>query len=317
MINKLEAKNFESTYLYYKGGYDKTIASYVIGGHRIDKSEETFEDVKYAIKKEQITSELSTVLMSPNVVLMIGNTPMPRSFKVVVCKDIKEDKTKLKVFIDCTDIIKVTDGVYEFNRRATDILVSYLFSAMNALIYHVQPTRIVGNATIVNRGTECFAKLFSYVIDYLRIGGVDGIRENTMYLSAIYFQKCILRKDDSDSIYIKAKSISGISDLSIAKIKILTGSDEHMYDNIDTFIKALSKVIKTEHLTTDLFVSKWIYLFGSGTQFGMELYTSFSDMILFTYVGSRLNNQNTIEKILKTNLVDFTKGILKVGADSL
>lgn len=317
-MNKLPAKNFGDTYLYYKGEYGKTIMGYVVGAHRVNKADEKFEDVRYAIKREQVTSELSTVLESENVVLMISEVPMPRSFKVVVYPDIKLDKNKLKVFIDVTDIIRLnSSGVYEFNRRATDILVSYLLSAMNSLIYFVQPNRIVGNATIVNRGTECFAKLFAYVIDYLRIGGVDNIRETVMYLASIYFQRCILQKDESDSILAKAKSVSKISDIGISRIKVLTGADEDMYKNIDSFCKSLAKAIKTESLTTDLLVSKWIFLFGSGTQFSLEMYTAFSEMLLYTYVGSRLNNQNTIEKILGGNLVEFTKGIFKVGSDSL
>lgn len=317
-MNKEVAKNFGSTFLYYKGDYGKTIMSYIVAAHRVDKTDETFDDIRYTIKKEQVTSELSTVLESNNVVLMISDQPMPRSFKVVVYPDIKEDKNKLKVFIDVTDIIRLTEANhYEFNRSACDILVSYLLSAMNALIYNVQPNRIIGNSTISNKGTECFAKLMAYVIDYLRIGGVDHIRETVLYLSSIYYQSCLLGKEINDSVLVKAKSISKITDIEVARIKILTASEPDMFKNIDTFTKGLAKALKTTSLTTDILVAKWIFLFGSGTQFGLELYTSFADMILFTYVGSRLNNQTTIEKILKTTLVEFTRGVFKVGADAL
>ena len=85
--------------------------------------------------------------------------------------------------------------------------------------------------------------------------------------------------------------------------------------SIATFVKALSEFFKNPKLTTEVVVDKWMYSFGNGSQFGLELYPAFAQIIIYAYVGAYLNNQKTIEKILGRELVSFVTEVMNVGSE--
>lgn len=310
----VKVKNFGDSYLYIRGGFEKNLIKFMMSAEIIDKNNQSFEDIKYDVKRRQVTSSLLKVLMSDNIILIKNTTGLSKAFKVFAAKDIISGDNRTKVFIDCTDIIQSNNGTYSINSRNVDILVSYLLNAMNTYIYWVQPNRLLNNTNLVDTGTQAFADMFTYVIDYLRIGGVDNVRERTKYLSALYYQCGLLCKDLTDSVRNRAKKISGINQREADIIETLMGPDPFL--NIDAMVKALAKVLRIEgQLKLDNFIEKWGFVFGSGTQYGTELYTSFASILTNAYVGSYINNQKTIEKVLGRTLVDFTNALFKVGSE--
>lgn len=309
------SKTFANTFLYGKySEYESKLFNFIMNGHQINKDGEGFDDIKYEIKKHQISNSLVKVLNSDNVILTIAEKPLPKSFKVFAAKDIKSDK-KLKVFIDCTGIISNVDGKYICTNNS--ILTAYLVSAMNTLIYYADNKRIVMNNSILSDGANCFSLLFTYVVDYIyKISTVSNIRDKCLYLSSIYYLTNILGKDfDNESTRAIAKKISGLSEREEEIIKLQL--EENSFLNIKYFLETASNILKLDRLSLDLFVEKWMYLYGPGTVFGLELYPSFASMITDSYVGCYLNNQKTIEKITGKYIVDFTKTILSIGADSI
>lgn len=309
-----QLKNFGDSYLYNVGNFEKQLMQFMMSAEIINKNHESFEDIRFEIKKRQVTSSLLKVLMSDNVVLLKGKIGLSRAFKVFAAKDIISGDNKTKVFIDVTDIIKSNDGNYSMDSRNVDILVSYLVNAMNTFIYWVQPNRLLNNTTLVDAGTRAFADMFTYVIDYLRIGAVDNVRERTKYISALYYQCGLLCKDLTDSVRQRARKISGINQREADIVETLMGAEP--FKNIDTFIKALAKVLRIENeLRLENFIDKWAFIFGSGTQYGTELYTSFAAILTNAYVGSYINNQKTIEKVLGRTLTEFTNALFKVGSE--
>ena len=46
---KVEIKNYDSSFLYGKANYGKTLYEYIIKAERIDKDSEAFEDIKYIV----------------------------------------------------------------------------------------------------------------------------------------------------------------------------------------------------------------------------------------------------------------------------
>ena len=239
---------------------------------------------------------------------------LSRAFKVFAAKDIISGDKKTKVFIDVTDIIKSTDGTYSIDSRNVDILVAHLLNAMNTFIYWVQPAKLLNNTSLVDTGTKAFSDMVTYVVDYLRIGSVDNVRERTRYMSALYYQCGLLLKDLTDSVRIRARKLSGLSEREADIVETLMGSEP--FTDINTFIISLSKVLRIEgELKLDNFIEKWAFVYGSGTQYGTELYTSFASIITNAYVGSYINNQKTIEKVLGKTLVEFTNALFKVGSE--
>lgn len=309
-----KVKNFGDSYLYRTGNFEKNLMQFMMSAEIINKNHESFDDIKYEVKRRQVTSSLMKVLMSDNVILLKGNVGLSRAFKVFAAKDIISGDKKTKVFIDVTDIIKSTDGSYSIESRNVDILVSHLLNAMNTFIYWVQPTRLLNNTSLVDAGTKAFSDMFTYVVDYLRIGSVDNVRERTKYISALYYQCGLLCKDFTDSIRVRARKLSGLSEREADIVETLMGPDP--FKDIDTFIKSLAKVLRIDgQLRLDNFIEKWVFIFGSGTQYGTELYPCFASILTNAYVGAYINNQKTIEKVLGKTLVEFTNALFKVGSE--
>lgn len=317
MIDMYSTKNHASSYIYNKAAadYDRNLVNTLIIANRIDKKSKSFEPIIAEVKRRQISSVLVDVLMRDNVVLLMYNKPLPAAFSVFTAKDIKEEKKELKVFIDFTPVVNYKDGFY----YATNInaLIAFLTNAMINVVYYTEPKRFLSNSNLTLYGTNCFVNMFCYILDYLRLSGYADNSAKIRYLTALYYQTCVLLKPLTDS----SKNVA-------ARIAQLNGQEAHacdfLYDeekdfiNINTFVNKLIELFKLKGFGLDVLVEKWLYLFGNGTQFGLELFPSFSSMITNAYVGSYLNQQKQIEKCLGKNLLNnFSNEILKIGRDSI
>lgn len=308
-------KTYDNSFLYGKANYGNALYEYIIRSDRIDKNSEKFEEIKYLVKRNQITSCLGKLMDKQSIVLTLPAKPMPRAFKVFAAKDVKEDKLT-KVFVDVSGIVKDTGDSYTIKNSDIDKLISYLACALNTLLYHASPNTILNNTQLLTSSTEAFAKLSANIIDYMRIGGVDNVRCKVLYLSALYYQLGIILKEDSDSVEQKALKISNLSkrDAELLRVQV----PESSFENIDTFVKALAKVLKVEEvLKLDNYIDKWLFLYGSGTQFATEIYTAFANMLINAYVGAYLNNQKQIEKIAGRSMVDYCGTLFRIGGDVL
>ena len=312
---KFEIKNYDSSFLYGKANYGKVLYEYIIKAERIDKNSEAFENVRYIVKRNQITSCLSSLIDRESVIFTLPTKPIPRAFKVVAMKDVKEDK-HTKVFIDCSEVIKYQNGEYTIKNSDINKLISYLACVLNTLIYHATPSTILTNNQIITSSTTAFAKLCTNIIDYMRIGGVDNIRTKMLYLSSLYYQIGILLRDDNDTVEQRAKKISSISTREAQIIRAQAPTES--FTNIDTFVKCIASVLKVEDsLKLENFIDKWILLYGSGTQFATEIYTAFGNLLINAYVGAYLNNQKQIETATGRNMVEYCNTLFKIGGEVL
>ena len=242
---EVKIKNFGDSYLYRAGNFEKNLMQFMMSAEIINKNHPSFDDIKYEVKRRQVTSSLMKILMSDNIILLKGNVGLSRAFKVFAAKDIISGDNKVKVFIDVTDIIKSTDGTYSIDSRNVDILVSHLLSAMNTFIYYHERgnAKLTNNTSLIDAGTKAFSDMFTYVVDYLRIGSVDNVRERTKYISALYYQCGLLCKDFTDSVRIRARKLSGLSEREADIVETLMGPDP--FKDIDTFIKSLARYPET------------------------------------------------------------------------
>ena len=279
--------------------------------------------IKYEVKRRQVSSALVKVLESKDVVLLAadaGTKPLPKAFKVFCAKDIKgPKKDKMKVFIDCSNIIRKDEnsGRYVCNRSNIDIFVSYLVSAMITFIYYADEDRIANNAKVMQIGAQGFANLFTHVVDYVcKISSMPSQKNKCMYLAALYYLGNLLGKDyTSEGNRRIAKKISGLSDREAGMIDIQIKKESMM--NIKFFVEAVSIILHLNKLTLDVVVEKWMQVYGTGTVFALEMFPAFASMITDSYVGAYLNNQKTIEKIAGTTMPDLTKALLTIGAESV
>lgn len=322
MTSNSLSKSYTDSYLYKLNAqyYEKILIEFILKGKEVNKYLDSFKMIESDIKRRQTDSAILKVLQSNNIVLMISgnNVPMPRSFKVFVASDIRpgEDKKK-KVFIDVSGLIIEKDGEYSCNQRNIDILIPYLISAATQYIYFADPKRLIMNRNVIKDGANCFAKLFTYVIDYLAKISVNGnLKNKVLYITSLYYINTVLNKDLTESDYKLARDISGLGDRE-AELTMMQFEITNL-KNIKTLVDGLQNIIKKENLTIDVIVNKWLFLYGQGTQFALELFSAFSTMITNAYNGQFLNNQASIEKQCGSDMVKFCKeGIMKIINESI
>ena len=312
MAKLITAKNYNMSYLYNSvDGYSELLAHAIMSSERIDVNSEKFEPVVIDTKRRQTTSVLVDVLKSPNIVLIYPEKSLPSAFNVFAAKDRKSDG-KLKVFIDISTTITERDGFYV--PKKIDEFVAQIVAAMIYLIYYADPDRLITNARLVQDSTRAFVTMFCYVLDYLRISGFSENRKRIMYLTAIYFQTSVLYKNEiNDSIRAVAQKVADLDkrQADLAEI-FLTDPGAQLLD-IDKFIKFISGAFRLNDLTTELVVDKWLYLFGTGYQFSLEIAPAYFRLVTDTYAGAYINRQKNIEKVIGKDVVSVTKDIFDIG----
>ena len=309
-------KTFTSSYLYNKNGeqQNKKLFNFIMKSERIDTSSDEFADIMYNVKRRQVANWLYKILMSKNVVLCYSDAPLSRAFKVFAAKDVKEAKNETKVFIDVSDIVKKVDGKWNCNN--VDILIAYLLSATNTFIYYKDPSRIIMKSNIFEYGSIIFSKLFTNIVDYLyKISITPGVRDKCLYLSSMYFNINILGKEMDNSLKSLCRRISGLSERE--EEVLLYSIEDKDFENIHTFIDKLNEILKLSKLTLDTFVEKWLFLYGVGTTYALELYPAFASLVTNVYIGCYINNQKTIEKVVGKDIVTFTVGVLSIGGEAV
>ena len=313
-MDNITIKSFTDSYLYNlntKANQD-TLFDFIMNGEDIDPASDSFADIAAEIKRRQVTPALFKVMNSNKTIMMCNPKPLPKAFKSFVAKDIKNQTPDYKLFIDA-DVVTKTNGVYTCNQ--IDILVAYLFSGMTAYIYQVQPKLLLFNTTINKEGANVFSSLFTHIIDYLyKISSMgNGTKDKCIYLSAMYYLVGILRKDRTDSVLAICRNLSGISGRE--EDILLMDIDDKEFLNIKLFIDLLSDKLRLPKLTVEAVVEKWIWQYGTGTQYALELFPSFAGMISNVYIGAYINQQKTIEKVAGKSIISFTTSLRNIGGD--
>ena len=323
-----ELKSYSDAYLYSKYPmYSKKLTAAIMQDPMIDKSTDAFADVEHEIKRTRVSDGLVRILKSPNVVLLDCDDPLPKAFKVFCARDFRAADKRIKVFIDCSGVItkaKTSSALMVEEMK----LVSYLVDAAVCMVYHKQYSKIQRQNSIVVGAATCFAKCFTFIIDYLtKVSIQETSKAKVLYLSAMYFLQGVMGFDDSKSHPI-AKKIAEISDREAdmlnllmdkaSRVKDVSKKDTDPYDNIKSFVTALRDVMhfNPNSVTLDTVVERWMSQYGVGTVLGMEYFPAFSAMMTDCYNGAYINNQRSIESVCKVDMVKYTKEIISM-IDSL
>ena len=322
-MSNIEQKTFSDSYVY---NYDKNangrpitkeinrkLIEYVTSAERIDKNSEAFQGIKQEVKRQQSFTLLYSVLMRDDVVLMINNVELPRAFKVFEAIDLKEVGKKRKVFIDATKLLELSNGYYKCNNIFQ--FITYLTESVTYLLYRNEPISLLNNSNITIAATECYIGCFSFILDYLRIIGYSESRSKIQYLAGLFFQYNLMGKELNNYTKNVAAKIAKISSQEIKQYELYYEPEN--FTNIDTFISMIADTFKLKGLTTEVFITRWIFHFGRGTEYGIDLFTSFCNMINAAYCGAYIVNQKQIEKSCGSSMVKLTTEIMSVGSSSL
>lgn len=309
----IKAKNIDSSYFYEDSDYSQNIMKMILHGNRLNKNSESYKILDSDLKRYCRTGSVSKMLTSNNVELVYNNPPMPRALKVLTARDLKTQNKSYKTFIDITDITKFTNND-EFVIKELNMLETLLTTAMVHVIYYTDP-KLLTSAT-AKLATEIYTNLFRYVLDSkYKISNSDNKDNVAKYMISKFFLLNVLQKEHNEYSESICKSISGIAnrDLEILEFKIR--NIDNPYENIFTLIESLKEGLSIKELRLDVFTQGWLFLYGSGSHFALELFTSLCDIIIHTYNGTYLFNQKTIEKIVGQNNVSslYSQIIMKGG----
>ena len=308
-------KTYSDTYIYNKGAdengsMERDVINFIRTSDRVNKDSSAFDQIKSQVKIRQSTAVLYRILMRKDVVLCIGKAEAPASFKVFMAKDLLSADKARKVFIDVTGLFKLNNGMYYC--KEIDKFCSYLLSALVNFLYYNNNQRLTDNTVIAKASTECYIRLFTGILDNLRVTNFSENRTKISYIAGVYYSYAVVGKD-MNTARKYAAAASGVT------IKDATGYDywytEEDFINIDTFINFLAKNFKLMGLNSSVYLVRFMQIYGKGTIFGLELLPSFLTIITNAYTGSFINSQKTIEKFCGREMVTVSTEILKLGAE--
>lgn len=315
-------KKLNETYLFNTSDqYRVSLTKAVIESERLDTSSEMFDDIKSGLSRRNINHVITKSISNTDIVLIKPKIPLPKSMKVFTVKDIKSPMIggnyPLKVFIDVSELITEQDGIYRVN--SIDRLIAYLVSAVFQLIYNIEPARLINNTVMIMSIRKSFAQMVTYIIDYLyKISNIDGTKDMCRHLAAMYFDINILKRNyetHSSNINDCATKISGLSNRQLDVLSIYL--EEDSFDNIKTFVETLGRILKLQKLTVDVFIGKWVYIYGTSTLFALEYFPALSDVFTNAYCLSYINNQKTIEKVVDNELSNYSSRFISLAGGLL
>ena len=322
-MGRFTIKTYKDSYLYNFKISDKdttdpgkknsaAIREYILSAHRIeDKKSDAFRGIVEELKRQQRSSILVTVLLMDDVKICLGNTELPKAFKVLDVKDSKSGG-KNKIFIDATGLIEFKQGYYYCKR--IDILCSYLMDALVCLLYRLRPEKLLTNSSITIPTVDCYVSMFTYILDYLRVTGYAENKTKISYFVGLFFLENMMGMEHGDYAKQLAAKNAGISLSEVKNYDLYL--DEGCFDNIKTFFDWLVNVFRLKGLTLAVFIAKWAYNFGTGTQYATELFSCFTSVVLNAFSGSYITNQKQIERCCgSTNLVKVWNAVEKAGVD--
>ena len=316
-------KTYRDSFLYNANGFnigqgptnamrkhDTALLNFIMKSERIDKDSEAFSGINEDIKRQQTSAILYQILKMPNVHLCIGQTELPPAFKVFEAYDIKRDR-KPAIFIDVTRLIELR-GPY-FVCKDLGKFVTYLFGAMTYIVYSQDITRVMNNSDLTISGTECYVGMFNYILDYMRIIGYSVNKEKISYLIALFYLNNMLGKElDTYTKNIAAKTAK-LPNAYVSAMDMFI--EDGIFNNIDDFVTFIAETFRLKGFTTEVFISKWIYLYGNGSQYATELFTSFSVLVSNAFCGAYVSNQKQIERVCGQSMVRFCNALIRVAAD--
>ena len=138
-------------------------------------------------------------------------------------------------------------------------------------------------------------------------------RRKIAYIVGVYYLFSLVEKDHKTAETISA-SINKL-DQRTANAYRYYYEEEHL-ESIDTFVKHLTETFNMKGLTTDIFVNRWLTMYGNGSMYATELMPLFLITITNAFSGSYINRQNTIENMCGRSMVTLSETLIRVGAET-
>ncbi len=315
MINK-KVKTFADCAIYAKvdeAGFstERALITFIMSADRIDISSNAFKGVVSQLKSRAQSAVVIRMLQQGNVVLGIASKELSPSMKVFYAKDIKAGNKSKKVFVDVTGIITLENGF--FVCKNIDKFAAYLLGVLIMETYYTDPNKFISNGALQKLSTTSFIKLYCALLNELRMPGYINNKAKIQYIVGVYFAHTVMGLELPQARLVASSAMS-MNKQEAATIDFYYSEDD--LKNIYAFTESITKTFKLKDLTTDGLINKWIYAYGKGTMYALELYPAFLTLVMYAYSGSYINNMKRIESVLKGELVEIANIVLRVGNDA-
>lgn len=290
---------------------ERALVSFIMSADRIDISSSAFKGVVEQLKSRAQVAVVVRMLQQGNVVLGIANKELSPSLKVFYAKDIKAGSKSKKVFVDVTGIITLENGF--FVCKNIDRFAAYLLGVMIMLTYYTEPQRYITNGALQKNSITAFIKLYCAILNDLRMPGYINNKAKIQYMTGVYFANSVMGLELQQARAAAANCL-GINRQEANALDFYYSTDD--LRSVYTFTDSLIKTFKLKDLSTDGLINKWIYAYGKGTMYALELYPAFLTLVMYAYSGSYINNMKRIENVLSKELVEIANIVLRVGNDT-
>lgn len=309
-------KTFADCSIYAKvgeSGYstERALVSFIMTANRIDISSNSFKGVVEQLKSRSQNAVIIRMLQQGNVVLAIGDKELSPSLKVFYAKDIKSSTKSRKVFVDVTNIIVLENGFFvckDINR-----LAAYLLGVLVMEVYYNDPNKFITNGNLQKLSITAFIKLFNAILNDHRLPGYIANKAKIQYISGVYFGVNVMRLEIPQA-RLAAAAAMGMNRQEATDADYFYHEED--LKDIYTFLQYLITTFKLKDLAPDGFINKWIYSYGKGTMYALELYPAFLTLIMYACSGSYINNMKRIENTLSKELVDIENIVIRIGSDA-
>lgn len=290
---------------------ERALVSFIMSADRIDISSNAFKGVVEQLKSRSQVAIIVRMLQQGNVVLGIATKELSPSLKVFYAKDIKAGTKSKKVFVDVTGLITLENGF--FVCKNIDRFAAYLLGVMIMLTYYTEPQKYITNGALQKLSITAFIKLYCALLNDLRMPGYINNKAKIQYMTGVYFATTVMGLELAQAKTAAANCL-GMNKQEASSLDFYYSTDD--LKNIYTFTDALVNTFKLKGLSTDGLINKWIYAYGKGTMYALELYPAFLTLVAYACSGSYINNMKRIENVLSKELVEIYNIILRIGNDT-
>lgn len=310
----IKAKTFFNCFFYAsaneKGNaVENDILEYVTHAQRINYGDPSFKAIKDQLRTRSTSAVLYRVLQRGELNLCIYKKELPSSFKVFCAKD-KLNSNKKSIFVDCTGLIEYQNG--SFYCKDIDRLATYLSGALVHMIYYNETAKLVGNANLQKSSTSAFVKMFARVMDYLKVNNYIQNRDRILYIVGVYFAYNVIGMDIESAKRVSAV-VNRVNEMDRKSHDMRFIEDD--LSNINIFMESLTRTFKLVGMNTAVFANKWLYLYGKGTLYSLELFPAFLCTMMYAYAGTYVNYWKAIETVCGKDMTDIANIVFKVGSD--
>lgn len=309
-MNKEFIKNNFNSYSDYFKLYSMENKNKIIKGIEsattVDLESEDFKLIIMKINNKYVVPEyLYKFIKSKNVRVIVGNTKVAKGLNVLTIND--------EVIINVSDILYINKNTGKLDCRDINKLLHYFYLGIISYSLNKFPKAFLRKNDFVTCGTKIFTEMYSYVFEYLyKLSSNIHSYDKLKYIVAVFHCMNHLSMNYNEASKIATK-ISGLRDKEINSIEFRMNTDLDFTQGFFKFHERVKDIIDLrKDVSLPVFTDKWIFLYGEGTQFALDMELPFIDIITSINDNLFVVAKNNVERMCAKEVSRYATSIKMV-----